>query len=79
MYGMKFINTKSIITRSHDVMRGAAVFAGTRIPAHSLLDYLAGGHPLEDFLKDFPTVRREQALELMQELNNDACCKQHLI
>ena len=49
-------------------MSGAAVFAGTRVPVQSLLDYLAGGHPLEEFLDEFPTVREEQALELLKHL-----------
>jgi len=55
-----------IIRRSPDVMSGAPVFAGTRVPVQTLIDYLAGGHPLDDFLDDFPTVRREQALELLR-------------
>ncbi len=57
-----------IITRSPDVMSGAPVFAGTRVPVQTIIDYLAGGHPLEEFLDDFPTVRREQALELLQRI-----------
>ena len=47
-------------------MSGTPVFAGTRVPVQTIIDYLAGGHPLEEFLDDFPTVRREQALELLQ-------------
>ena len=65
---MKTETAQTIISRSPDVMSGAPVFAGTRVPVQSLLDYLAGGHPLEEFLEDFPTVRREQALELLQKL-----------
>ncbi len=65
---MKTDTTQSVISRSPDIMSGAPVFAGTRVPVQSLLDYLAGGHPLEEFLEDFPTVRREQALELLQKL-----------
>ncbi|MBA3239826.1 MAG: DUF433 domain-containing protein [Acidobacteria bacterium] len=64
-----------IISRSSDVMSGAPVFAGTRVPVQTIIDYLAGGHPLDDFLDDFPTVRREQALELLErvkELLKDA-------
>ena len=60
---------QTVISRSPDVMSGAAVFAGTRVPVQSLIDYLAGGHPLEEFLDDFPTVRREQAVELLRRLN----------
>ena len=60
----------TIISRSPDVMSGAAVFAGTRVPVQSLLDYLAGGHTLEDFLDDFPTVTREQTVKLLHELSH---------
>jgi uncharacterized protein (DUF433 family) len=54
-----------IISRSPDVMSGTPVFAGTRVPVQTLIDYLAGGHPLDEFLDDFPTVSREQAIELL--------------
>ncbi len=57
-----------VISRSPDVMSGAPVFVGTRVPVQTIIDYLAGGHPLEEFLDDFPTVRREQALELLQRI-----------
>jgi uncharacterized protein (DUF433 family) len=57
-----------IISRSPDVMSGTPVFAGTRVPVQTIIDYLAGGHPLDEFLDDFPTVRREQALELLQRI-----------
>jgi uncharacterized protein (DUF433 family) len=60
----------NVVTRSPEVMSGAAVFAGTRVPAQSLLDYLAGGHTLEEFLEDFPTVMRTQAVELLSELSH---------
>jgi uncharacterized protein (DUF433 family) len=60
----------SVVSRSPEVMSGAAVFAGTRVPAQSLLDYLAGGHTLEEFLDDFPTVKREQAVKLLMELSH---------
>lgn len=54
-----------VISRSPDIMSGAPVFAGTRVPVQTIIDYLAGGHPLKEFLDDFPTVRREQAIELL--------------
>ena len=60
----------SVISRSPDVMSGAAVFAGTRVPVQSLLDYLAGGHSIEEFLDDFPTVTHEQTVELLHELSH---------
>lgn len=55
-----------IIDRSPDVLSGTHVFAGTRVPVQTLIDYLAGGHALDEFLDDFPTVRREQAGALLQ-------------
>ena len=57
-----------VIARSPDIMSGAPVFAGTRVPVQTMIDYLAGGHPLDEFLDDFPTVRREQALELLRRI-----------
>jgi len=45
-----------------DVLSGTPVFAGTRVPVQTLLDYLEAGDRLDDFLEDFPTVTREQAV-----------------
>jgi uncharacterized protein (DUF433 family) len=59
-----------LITRSDDIMSGAVVFSGTRVPVQTLIDYLEEGSPLDEFLDDFPTVSREHAvgvLELMKE------------
>jgi uncharacterized protein (DUF433 family) len=50
-----------LITRDPEIMSGTPVFAGTRVPIKNLLDYLRGGHTLDDFLEAFPTVEREQA------------------
>lgn len=57
-----------VISRSPNVMSGTPVFAGTRVPVETIIDYLAGGHILDEFLDDFPTVRREQALELLEQI-----------
>ena len=54
-----------------DLVSGTPVFVGTRVPFKNLIDYLAGGDPLDDFLDDFPGVSREQAiasLKLAQQL-----------
>ena len=50
-----------LITRSPDVMSGAVVFAGTRVPVQTLMDYLEEDGRLDEFLEDFPTPRRAQA------------------
>ncbi|MDQ6672527.1 MAG: DUF433 domain-containing protein [Chloroflexota bacterium] len=54
------------VERSPDVMDGLPVFRGTRVPARALLDYLAAGDSLDTFLDDFPSVRREQAIALLE-------------
>ena len=59
--------TKPLITRSPDVMGGTPVFAGTRVPVQTLLDYLEGGETLDDFLEGFPTVSREQVVAFLEE------------
>ena len=46
---------------NQDVLHGTPVFGGTRVPIETLFDYLATGDSLEEFLLDFPTVKREQA------------------
>ena len=40
---------------------------GTRVPAQTLIDYLEAGHPLDEFLDDFPSVTREQAVAVLEE------------
>lgn len=49
-----------------DVLGGVPVFRGTRVPVRALLDYLEGGHPLADFLDDFPGVSRDQAVAVLE-------------
>lgn len=56
----------AIITASPDVMSGTPVFAGTRVPVQTLLDYLKPGESIDDFLKEFPTVKREQAIAFLE-------------
>lgn len=47
------------------ILGGTPVFQGTRVPVQNLLDYLAAGHPLDDFLEGFPGVSREQAVAFL--------------
>ena len=58
---------KIIISRSPDIMGGTPVFAGTRVPVQTLLDYLEGGETIDDFLQGFPTVKREQVVAFLEE------------
>ena len=57
-----------ILDRSKDVLGGALVFAGTRVPVQSLIDYFEEGKTLPDFLCDFPTVRKTQAVIVLEKL-----------
>ncbi len=60
------MSKKPVIQRSPDVLGGTPVFRGTRVPVQTLIDYLEAGDRLEDFLGDFPTVSREQAVAALQ-------------
>lgn len=57
----------SVIHSDPEILGGTPVFIGTRVPAQTLVDYLEGGHPLDEFLEDFPTVTREQAVAALEE------------
>jgi uncharacterized protein (DUF433 family) len=51
-----------IIHADPEILGGTPVFVGTRVPFQALIDYLEGGHPLDEFLEDFPSVSREQVV-----------------
>ena len=57
----------AIVSRSPDVLGGTPVFAGTRVPIQTLIDYLEGGESIDDFLEGFPTVAREQVIAFLEE------------
>ena len=57
----------SIMKIGPAILNSTPCFAGTRVPARSLIDYLEGGDSLQDFLEDFPMVSREQAIALLEE------------
>ncbi len=61
------MNQAPIVSRDPDVVSGAVVFAGTRVPVQILIDYLKAGETLDRFLDGFPTVRREQAEAFLEE------------
>ena len=54
-----------IVHRDPDILSGTPVFMGTRVPIGSLFDYLEGGDTLDEFLRQFPSARREQAIGLL--------------
>ncbi|MGH7604633.1 MAG: DUF433 domain-containing protein [Gemmatimonadaceae bacterium] len=59
--------TQQIITSAPDILGGTPVFAGTRVPVQTLLDYLEGGESIDDFLEGFPSVKREQVITFLEE------------
>ena len=58
---------KKIISSTPDVMGGTPVFAGTRVPVQTLIDYIEGGDSIDDFVDGFPTVKREQVIAFLEE------------
>ena len=58
---------KQIVHSDPEILSGAPVFVGTRVPVRILLDYLEGGEPLEEFLDNYPSVSREQAVAFLEE------------
>jgi uncharacterized protein (DUF433 family) len=58
---------KPIVSRSPDILGGTPVFAGTRVPIQTLIDYLEGGESIDEFLRGFPTVTREQVIAFLEE------------
>jgi uncharacterized protein (DUF433 family) len=63
------MNIKELITTDNDILGGQTVFKGTRVPVESLFDHLEAGVSLDEFLDDFPTVSKEQAVALLDLAN----------
>jgi uncharacterized protein (DUF433 family) len=57
----------SVVHSDPDILGGTPVFVGTRVPVQALIDYVEGGHSLDEFLNDFPTVSRELALAALEQ------------
>lgn len=60
-----------------DIMGGTPVFVGTRVPFQTLLDYLEAGDPLGDFLDDFPSVSRDQAVAALEQAKDALIARAH--
>ena len=63
---MMIVMAKSVIQKSPRILGGAAVFAGTRVPVRTFIDYLGAEKDLAEFLDDFPTVRRDQLVAVLE-------------
>jgi uncharacterized protein (DUF433 family) len=53
---------RDIVHSDPEILSGTPVFVGTRVPVQSLFDYLEGGETLDEFLRQFPSVKRDQAI-----------------
>ena len=58
---------KPVVHTDPDILSGTPVFVGTRVPFQTLIEYLEAGEPLSEFLEDFPTVSREQAVAALEQ------------
>lgn len=68
----------SVILIDPEILSGTPVFSGTRVPIRNLFDYIQGGHPLSEFLDDFPSVTRQQVEKLFVEFQKDAT-RNHIV
>jgi uncharacterized protein (DUF433 family) len=60
------VSLAGVVSVDAAIMHGTPCFAGTRVPLQMLLDYIEEGDTLDDFLRDFSTVRREQAISFLE-------------
>lgn len=65
------MQAKAVVHSDPDILGGTPVFVGTRVPVRSLFDYLGAGDTLDEFLRQFPSVKREQAIAAL-DLARDA-------
>lgn len=61
------LSTNPAVHSDPEILGGVPVFVGTRVPVQNLFDYLSGGDSLDDFLRSFPTVSREQAVAALEQ------------
>ena len=61
------VNDNPVIVKNDNILGGEPVFRNTRVPFQALLDYLEHGKTLDEFLDDFPTVRRNEAIAGLEE------------
>ena len=66
------MNREQIVSCNSEVMSGTLVFAGTRVPVKTFIQHLTAGDSLDDFLDDFPSVTREQAVAFLEMVLKEA-------
>jgi uncharacterized protein (DUF433 family) len=65
------MNIEDVLSSDPQIVSGAVVFKGTRVPVETLFAYLSAGDPLDTFLEDFPTVQRAQAEAVLRIASDD--------
>jgi uncharacterized protein (DUF433 family) len=55
-----------VVTIDNDILGGIPVFTGTRVPVKFFFEYIESGETLDEFLFNFPTVKKDQALQLLE-------------
>jgi uncharacterized protein (DUF433 family) len=66
MVWMTSNDLKGVVHSDPQILGGTPVFAGTRVPLQNLIDFLEGGESIDDFLEGFPSVKREQAIAVIE-------------
>jgi uncharacterized protein (DUF433 family) len=61
---------QAVVSCDPEIMGGAPVFPGTRVPVQTLLDYIEAGETIDDFLEGFPSVARGQVIAFLEEAKN---------
>lgn len=70
-------NPSPVVHSDPDILGGTPVFVGTRVPFQTLLDYLEAGDPLGEFLEDFPSVSRDQAVAALEQAKDALIARAH--
>jgi uncharacterized protein (DUF433 family) len=62
----------NVIQIDSNILGGTPVFQGTRVPIQNLFDYIEGDETIDEFMTDFPTVSKDQVIQLLEQLKNQA-------
>lgn len=73
---MPAMTLKDLVEVDPEKLSGTPVFMGTRVPINHLFEYLEGGETLDEFLRQFPSVARDQALGVL-ELSKESLLSHH--
>jgi len=68
---MAKIDLQGIVHSNPEIMGGTPVFVGTRVPVESLFDHLKAGDSIEVFLDGFPSVKREQVIAVLEQMEHE--------